>query len=186
MKKTAIIAIAALTSVASAEVLLEVDLSVANSITITATNGLSDVTVTGSTFTGALLADFFTGAGGAGFVDSGGVGTLTSAANASDGSPGIFNSSGNFGLNIWAWTADSDSDFTAGSVAFAGSATWAVDAVDYADMLAGNTSGNIYFAADTDDDIPSARILGTWNVVPAPSALALLGLGGIAAGRRRR
>ena len=186
MKKTAMIAIAALTSVASAEVLLEVDLSVADTITITATNGLSAVTATGSTFTGVLLADFFTGAGGGGFIDSAGIGNLTSAANASDGSPGIFNSSGNFGLNIWAWTADSDSSFTAGSVAFTGAATWALDSADYADLLAGNTSGDIYFEADTDDDIPSARILGTWNVVPAPSALALLGLGGIAAGRRRR
>ena len=56
----------------------------------------------------------------------------------------------------------------------------------YADMLAGAGSGDIYAPADTDDDIPSAVVIGTYNVVPAPSAMAVLGLGGLVAGRRRR
>lgn len=54
-------------------------------------------------------------------------------------------------------------------------------------MLAGTTSGDLYFPADSADDIAAgAVVLGTWNVVPAPSAMALLGLGGLVTTRRRR
>ncbi|MBL4809903.1 MAG: PEP-CTERM sorting domain-containing protein, partial [Phycisphaerales bacterium] len=67
-------------------------------------------------------------------------------------------------------------------------ATWSgLDAGEYAAMLAGNISGDIYFNADTDNDIADGAVfIGTWNVIPAPGSMALLGLGGIVAGRRRR
>lgn len=186
--KSGIFATTALAFVASgaqADDLLFVDLSVSNQITITATAGLSAATVSGSDSLGFLLADFFNSAG-PGLIDSGGTGDLTSAANLSDGTPGLFNSTGSFGLNVWTYTNDATSDFTAGQVAFSGTATWALDPADYAAALDNGVSGDIYFAADSDDDISGATLLGTWTTIPAPSSLALLGLGGVAAIRRRR
>ena len=169
MKKTAIIAIAGLATVASADVLLEVDLSVANTVTITATGGLSAADASASNFTGYLLAGFYNNAD-ATPAGSGATGDLSTAANASDGTPSLFSSSSSFGLNVWSFSTDSTVDVTSGEIAFAGSSSWTLDAIDYADMLAGNTSGDIYFGADTDDDIASgATLIGTWNVVPAPS-----------------
>ncbi len=182
----AVVAATGLVSVASAEVLLSVDLSVVDTITITATGGLSSADASGSNFTGYLLADFFTDAA-ATPADTSVSGDLSTAANASDGSADLFSGSTSFGLNVWSFSTDGTVGVTAGAVAFVGSTTWTVDAFDYADMLAGNTSGDIYFGADTDDDIGGAAVLiGTWNVVPAPSSLALIGLGGLVAGRRRR
>ena len=183
MKKTAIIAIAGLATVASADVLLNVDLSVANTITITATGGLSAADVSGSDGIGVLLENFFNDASFTS-ADTFVSGDLTAANDSSDGTPDLFSSSTSFGLNFWSWTNDSPSTFTAGALAFSGSATWSIDAANYTAMLAGNLSGDIGAYADTDDD--SSTIIGTWNVVPAPSAMALLGLGGIVAGRRRR
>ena len=54
-------------------------------------------------------------------------------------------------------------------------------------MLAGNTSGNIYFPADDASDLSTAMILGSYRVIPAPGAATLLGIGlGLGAVRRRR
>lgn len=171
---------------ASADVLLTVDLSVTDEITINATDGLSAATAAGSDSIGVLLADFFNDSS----TTSGDTlvgGDLTSAENSSDGTPDLFSSTTSFGLNFWSWTDDATSTFTEDEVAFLGSATWSITSSVYAAMLAGNTSGNLYFPADTDDDIPGAILLGTWEVaVPAPGALALLALGGMAGTRRRR
>lgn len=185
-------AVAATTMTTSAAVLLSVDLGNTNQITITATNGLSAISVSGSDFIGVLLADFFNDPSSS--FNYTGDGSFSSSANTSDGSPNLFNGAVDFGLNIWSWSNEATTSFTAGSVAFAGSATWSLSAVDYANMLAGNTVGDIYFPASTDADIAggpllqggSPGIIGNWTVVPAPSSLALLGFGGIAAGRRRR
>tara|TARA_R110000868_G_scaffold226872_2_gene479821 strand:- start:10610 stop:11170 length:561 start_codon:yes stop_codon:yes gene_type:complete len=186
MKSFALIAAASVVMSASADTVLSVDLSVVNEVTVIGTGGNSAATVSGSSFTGAYMADFFTGAGGTGFLDSQGVGGLTNTGNLSDGTPGIFNLVGHYGLNIWTWTAQTV-NLTANSSAFESSATWTVDSTVYASMLAGNLTGEVFFAADTDDDIPSATYIGTWEVkVPAPSSVAILGLGGIVAGRRRR
>lgn len=181
------LAIAATAMTATAEDLLHIDLSVGNEITINALAGLSSATTSGSVFTGVLMGDFYNG--GSDGVNVSGSGDLVSNGTVSDGTPGIFNSAGNNGLNFWTWTSSASAAFTAGDVAFTGSATISgLDAVDYNDMLAGNTSGDIWAFADTDDDIPFAVVIGQWTttVVPAPSSLALLGLGGIVAGRRRR
>lgn len=178
------LAVAASAMTANAETLLIVDLGTTNSITISATDGLSSASVSGSDFTGALLADFFGSTAGMNFLDSFGVGDLTYASGASDGSPGLFRATGSAGLNVW--SLGGTGDFTAGAQGFTGSATWAVDAGVYAEMLAGNTSGDIYAPADSDDDIGAATLVGQWNIIPAPSSLALLGMGGLVAGRRRR
>lgn len=184
----AALAVAASTMTASAidlDAVLCIDLSVADTITITATDGLSASTVSGSDTTGFYFADFFNSDPGF-LVDSLVSGDLSSAANASDGSPALFSQAGNFGLNVFSYTNDATSDFTFGAVAFSGSATWTVNSGDYAAMLAGNTGGDIYAFADTDFDIPGASFIGTWKVVPAPSSAALLGLAGFVGARRRR
>ncbi|MEL6797103.1 MAG: PEP-CTERM sorting domain-containing protein, partial [Planctomycetota bacterium] len=67
------------------------------------------------------------------------------------------------------------------------SATWIVDPDDYADILTANTFGTVFFPADTSDDIAAGAVaIGTYSVIPAPASAALLGLGGLAAARRRR
>ena len=189
MNKSATItglAVAATAMTASADVLLNVDLSVTNTITISGTSGLSALTTTGSDSAGVYLENFF-GAAGDGVAESLVAGDLTNVGNASDGSPNLYRDSGSdFGLNVFSWSPDANVTFTAGTQAFTGSATWTVDAATYADMLAGSTSGNLYFPVDNAADVVGADLLGTYNVVPAPGAMALLGLGGIVAGRRRR
>jgi len=139
-------------------------------------------------FTGFLLADFFATPGaGFGGVLGADSGDLTTFNNASDGTPSGFVGSSSVGLNIWSFSSDSTITVDVGAQAFSGSATWTLDALQYADFLDGATSGDIYFGADTDDDIGNGAILiGQYNVVPAPSALALLGMGGMVATRRRR
>lgn len=182
------LAVAATAMTASADhILLSIDLSVTDMITISATDNLSAGTVSGGDGTGVLMADFFNGGAGPGiFAD--GAGDLIAASDVSpDGSPGLFNSTGSVGLNFWSWSSDASSSFTAGSVAFTGSATWSLDSDEYAAMILGNMTGDLFAFADTDDDIGASTYIGGWSVkVPAPGSLALLGLGGIAAGRRRR
>jgi len=191
MKKAATILCAlGVASAASADDLLTVDLSNANEITISATSGNSAATISGSDTTGYYLADIFATAGLA-VTDTLVSGDLTSASNPSDGTPDLFTSTftpGN-GLNVFSSSTDLDLDFFVGTQAFSGSATWTLDAASYSDLVAGSpvgSTGDIYFPADTEDDLAGATILGTWRVVPAPSSMALLGLGGLVAGRRRR
>ncbi len=174
---------------AQADDLLLIDLSVPNQITITATAGLSAITTSGSDTTGIYMENFYSAAGGALSTSSTGAGDLTNAENPSDGSPALFRAGGgtDTGLNVWSFSSDTTVTFTAGSLAFTGSGTWALDAPEYADMLAGNTSGNIYFPADDASDLSTAMILGSYRVIPAPGAATLLGIGlGLGAVRRRR
>ncbi len=181
--------LAMLTTAAQADELLIVDLSVVDQVTVNATAGLSAVDASGSDTTGIYLADFYTGPGVAVNISTG-TGDFTSAENLPDGSPGIFRSTSDVGtgLNIWTWTADNPATFTAGALAFTGSGTWSISSDQYMDMLASNASGNIYFPADTGDDIPNAQLLGTYSVVvPEPAALSMiaLGLGLVMLGRKR-
>jgi len=171
---------------AQADDLLIIDLTVANEITITATDGLSAVTASGSDGIGIYLENFYGGSGDALSAPLAS-GDFTNAENPADGSPALFRGGGGSdpGLNIWSFSSDGTVTFTEGSLAFVGSATWSLDANEYADMLAGSMSGNIYFPADTVDDIAGASLLGTYTVVPAPGVVALLGLAGLARSRRR-
>lgn len=172
---------------AQADDLLIVDLTVPNQITITATTGVSAATVSGGDSTGVYMDGFYTGTGGA-LNETLVSGDITNVGNPSDNSPDLFRGGAgtDTGLNLWSWSSDITVDFTAGSQAFSGSGTWTLDADDYADMLANTGSGNLYFPADTADDITSATLLGTWRVIPAPGAATLFGLGLIGAAKRRR
>lgn len=180
-------ALAGTSSVAMANHVLTVDLSVLNQVTITATTNLSAATASGSTGTGFYLANFFNTNGS---LSSTGVAgnSLTTFNNPSDGTPLLFRGgTSDPGLNVWSYSTNSTSSFTAGTQAFAGSGTWNVSAAVYALFANANTSGNIFFPADTADDItPSTALIGTYSVVPTPGAAAMLGLGGLAALRRRR
>lgn len=179
------LAVAATAMTASADhILLSVDLSVANTLTISATDNLSAADASASNFTGYLLAGFYTDMTNT-VSDLTVAGDLSTASNPSDLSADIFSGGSDFGLNVWSFSTDGTVGVTAGTIAFDGSTTWTLSAADYAEMLAGNMSGDIIFGADTDDDV--GTYIGGWEVkVPAPGSLALLGLGGIAAGRRRR
>lgn len=185
----AAVSVALLAGTAQAQ-LLTVDLSVVNQVTISATTGVSDITTSGSDTTGVYLENFYGGSGdslSAVLVS----GDLTNFENPSDGSPSLFRAGGgtDAGLNIWSFSSDTTVTFTAGSQAFAGSATWDLDANEYANMLAGVSGGDIYFPADSFDDIAGgAMVLGQYNViVPSAGVLPLMGLGlGAGALRRRR
>lgn len=183
----AIVALAGLGTAASAEVLLTYDVSVPNQITLTATTGLSAATVSGATGTGFYLANFFTANQAlSGTLVPGG--NLTTFNDPSDNSPLIFRGGGgtDAGLNVWSYTANSTSSVTAGTQALIGSATWTVSPAVYASFLSANTSGTIYFPADTSDDLTSATAIGEYSIVPAPGAIALMGMGGLLVSRRRR
>lgn len=170
------------------ENLLIVDLSVVNQVTITATTGLSFGTATGGTTTGVYLQNFFNGGGVGGYGSTTGGSFASFLGTGTDTTPSLFRSTvagGDPGLNIWSF--ETTATFTAGTQAFTGSGTWTVTAAQYADMLAGNTSGLVYFPADTFDDVtPNTALLGTYSVIPTPGAAAMLGLGGLVALRRRR
>ncbi|HPF38833.1 MAG TPA: PEP-CTERM sorting domain-containing protein [Phycisphaerae bacterium] len=174
---------------AHADDLIIIDLSVPDEVTLIATAGLSAIDASGPDSTGIYFENFYGGAGdslSATFVS----GDITNFENPSDGSPLLFRGGGGTdpGLNMWTWSSATTCTFTAGSQAFTGSATFSLDPNEYADMLAGSASGDIYFPADTFDDLGSAQILGTYQVVvPEPGALSLLGLGlGVTLLRRRR
>lgn len=180
---------------AFAETLLIVDLNTTNQITITATDGLSGANESGSDFIGVYLANFYASSG-PGLDDSLVSGDLTNALNATDNTPDLFRSNGDSGLNIFSFSSDDIVEFETFFLAFTGSATWTVGAEVYADLLDNTSSGNIFFPADTEDDVVSANLVGRWEVadatvvpVPAPFFLlvsALLGLGGLMARSRRQ
>ena len=185
----AVLATAGAASASDLPVILVVDLSVPNQITVTATDAPSNATVSGSDTTGFYLEAFFGADGTSSLNESLVSGDLTSFLNGSDGSPNLFRGgTTDPGLNIFSYTNDATSDFEVGVQAFSGSGTWSLDADDYANMLiGGERNGNIWFAADTVDDLDDAVIIGEYNVIiPTPGAAGLLGLAGLAAVRRRR
>lgn len=191
-KSILIVALAGSAAVASAqslEDLIIIDLSVVDQVTLTATSGNSAATVSGGDGTGIYFENFY-GAAGSGLSETYIAGTLTNVGNPSDGSPNLFRGGAGSdpGLNFWSWSSDSTVDFTAGQQAFEGFATFGLSSAEYADMLAGSTSGVIYFPADTVDDISGATAIGTYTViVPSPAAFSAFALGlGATALRRRR
>ncbi|MEM7808447.1 MAG: PEP-CTERM sorting domain-containing protein [Planctomycetota bacterium] len=179
-------------SVASAqnlEVLLEVDLTVPNTVTITATDGLSAIDASGSDTTGVYLEGIFGGFAGGPFPSTPIAGELTSANNPTDGGALIFRDTTplDAGLNIFGFTADFPATFTAGEIAFTDFGTWTIDPDDFADFAGGALSGNIYFPADDFTDIAGLAPLGLYTViVPEPTTAGLLGVVSLGLLRRRR
>ncbi|GAA6183153.1 PEP-CTERM sorting domain-containing protein [Aliiglaciecola sp. NS0011-25] len=173
-------------SFASAALILQVDLSVENTITINALAENSSATVSGADTTGFYFDNFFANGSVNALGHSLISGDLTSALNTSDGTPSLFRHfSSDPGLNVFSYTDDAQSIFTLGELAFTGQASWTVSAGAYADALNGALSGDVYFAADDFGDLPGAQILGTWEAivdqvpgqVPEPSTFAIIALG---------
>ncbi|GAB4544091.1 MAG: hypothetical protein Tsb0013_00900 [Phycisphaerales bacterium] len=181
----AVLATAGAASAQQLDVLLEVDLSVPDQITITATDGLSAATITGSDGIGFYLDQIIDGTN-SNEADALVSGNLVSAQNTSNDDPDLFHFSGNTGLNVFDVVATGDLNFVAGETAFSGSATWNISADFYATFAAVGSRGLVYFPADDDTDLTSASVLGEWVIVPAPGAGALLAMGGLVAVRRRR
>lgn len=149
------------------QVVLQVDLSVPNTITITATTNPSAATMTGFDVTGFYLDGFFRARVAP--IDQVLVsGDLVSFADTSDGTPWLYRHNGSDpGLNVWTYTDTDFSNFTAGTQAFKGSGTWTVSPGAFADALQGSRTGNVYFPADDISDLPNAVIIGTYEVVAA-------------------
>ncbi len=163
----------------NAATLLQVDLSVVNQVTITSTDGASSATVSGGDFTGVYLDGFYSSVGGS-LNESLVSGDLTNFLNPPDNAPVLFRGgSGNdLGLNIFSFSSDSTIDFTDGVQAFTGQGTWTMPADDYADMLVGPTSGDLYFPADSQEDVAGATLIGEWersSAEPIPEPVTILG-----------
>lgn len=169
------------------DVLLLVDLSVPNEITITGTDGLSAATASGGDFTGIYLDNLYGGAGDA-LGTAPMPGDFTSDQDVTDTSASLFRagSGADPGLNIFSFVDGGTINFVAGERAFSGSASWSLDANEYDDLVAGNAAGDIFFPADDAGDVAGATVLGTYRVIPTPGALAVFGLAGTAVMRRRR
>ncbi|MEP7703450.1 PEP-CTERM sorting domain-containing protein [Paraglaciecola sp. 25GB23A] len=175
-------------SFANSALILLVDLTVENQLTISATSGLSLATVSGSDNVGFSLMDLL---GSPGFIGTLVSGSLTSANQTSDGSPILSNFGGSNNLNVWSFTGDQFMTFTAGSLAFSGQVITNVDAATYANLLAGQISGDVLAPFDnlivTDES--QASLIGTWQRVvqdvPEPSTLAIFALGLMGLASRR-
>lgn len=165
---------------ANAGLVLTVDLSVENTITILATSESSLATANGGDTIGFLLTDFFD-SNFSGLIGSSSLlsGNLTSANETTDDTPNLFSNALDNGLNVWSFTNDPQMTFTAGQLAFSGQASWTVSAANYTSAINGALAGNVYAPADDMADISNASLIGTWQVVevPAPSTLAILALG---------
>ena len=196
---TIALALFALPSLAQADLVLNVDLTVADQVTISALPGVSAGTVSGSDTKGFYLGDFYTGDPGATTLsDTSLGGDLIPSLDTSNGGSFLFNSNftpggaGSNGLNVFSYTDNASSEFEAGILAFSGSETWTLDAESYAQMLAGAADGSVWAFADTDDDIADATLIGEYVVkrpggaIPEPTSLVVLGLGSVALAFRRR
>lgn len=150
------------------ELLLEVDLSVVNQVTITATDGNAAASVAGPDITGVYLASFFTDAGTTLGISTGS-GDLAPNANTPDGSPNLFRAAdgADLGLNVWGMASGNPLEFITGSVAFTGTATWTVSGDIYSHLVANGGSGLLYAPADSVDDLPDATLIGLWAVLGA-------------------
>lgn len=176
---------------ANASLLLDVDLSIENTISISATSGSSLINASGSDIIGVYLDGFF----GSNTIDtiftSAISGDLTSANETSDLSPSLFHRAGDPGLNIFSFSNASVVSFTQGALAFVGSATWSLSESAYKHALNSAKSGNIFFPADTIDDLNNAFVIGSWAVkgidaqIPEPTTIAIFMLGLVSAGISR-
>ena len=188
-------------SAAQAAVVLQIDLSTVNQVTISATTGLSLASVSGDDGDGVYLIDFF---GNRVFSTSGS--TRLAGANlvyfnaTSDRSPSLYRGDSldgdslDPGLNIFSMDNDTPdpASFTSGVQAFKGSATWSLTAQQYAAFLQAPTSGDIYAFADTIDDLNGGpQVIGQYSVgssaaVPEPTSMAIFGLGAVGMAYRAR
>ena len=179
-------------SAAQAAVVLQIDLSTVNQVTISATTGSSLASVSGSDGDGVYLKDFFA-PGGSDFNIEDGLGSsLVYFNGTSNESQYIFRDSNDPGLNIYGMADFVPSSFTSGVQAFKGSSTWNLTAQQYAVFLQAPTSGDIYaFAYKIDQLNGGPQLIGQYSVgssaaVPEPTSMAIFGLGALGMAYRAR
>ena len=183
-------------SAAQAAVVLQIDLSTENQVTISATTGSSLASVSGNDGLGIYLKDLL---GDRVFSTSGA--TRLAGANlvyfnaTSDGSPSLYRFAGTDpGLSIYSMDNDTPSpaSFTSGVQAFKGSATWSLTAQQYAVFLQAPTSGDVYAFADSINDLDGGpQLIGLYSgvssaAVPEPTSMAIFGLGALGMAYRAR
>jgi hypothetical protein len=181
-------------SAAQAAVVLQMDLSTVNQVTISATSGFSLVSKSGDDFIGVYLKDFFLLGGSSFDFDSNAGGSLVYFNATSDGKPSLFRESNDPGLNIYNMDngTPSPASFTAGAQAFKGSATWSLTAQQYAVFLQAPTSGDVYAFAGTIVDLDGGpQVIGQYSfvssaAVPEPTSMAIFGLGALGMAYRAR
>ncbi|MCY3006926.1 MAG: PEP-CTERM sorting domain-containing protein [Planctomycetota bacterium] len=180
-------------SAAQAAVVLQIDLSTVNQVTISATTGSSLASVSGSDRRGVYLKDFFAPGGSEIDLDAGLGASLVYFNATSDELPGIHRKTNDPGLNIYDMDdAQVPASFTSGVQAFKGSATWSLTAQQYAVFLQAPTSGDIYAFADSIDDLDGGpQLIGQYSVgssaaVPEPTSMAIFGLGALGMAYRAR
>jgi hypothetical protein len=176
-------------SAAQAGVVLQIDLSTVNQVTISATTVESLATVSGNDTVGIYLKDLF---GTQVFSTSGS--TRLDGANlvyfnaTSDGTPSLNRvNSTDPGLNIFSMDdgTPSPASFTSGVQAFKGSATWSLTVQQYKVFLLAPTTGDIYAFADRISDLNgNPKLIGQYSVVggavvPEPTSMAIFGLGAL-------
>ena len=179
-------AISAASGVSASVILATFDLTTPDSLTISATNEVSQGTVSGTDLTGVYFADFYVGTS---FFDVGIAGLngdFVYASSTSDGTLSRYRAQFNGpdpGLNLFKMDNNVGTpSFTAGEQAFTGSATGVVNTTLYSQLFAlGNRTGDVFAFADSLGGVPSATLIGQYEIitsaeasVPAPPTLALL------------
>lgn len=157
--------------------LLVVDLSVQDRVTVTATTGLSAGTVSGATFDGFYLKDFFSTAGTVTVPVSpgySGTPTFTAASVATNNIPRMYRAGSGTdpGLNIYGYSGATTTTFTNGQLAFTGSVTWTVTTAVYNAMLTAPAAGDVYFVADSVGMLSTATLIGKYTVVKTNLAVS--------------
>ena len=181
-------------STAQAAVVLQLDLSTVNQVTISATTGLSLASVSGNDGRGVYLKDFFAPEGSEFDIEAGLGASLVYFNATSNESPYIYREINDPGLNIYEMDngTQDPASFTSGVQAFKGSATWSLTAQQYAVFLQAPTSGDIYAFADTIDDLNGGpQLIGQYSfvssaAVPEPTSMAIFGLGALGMAYRAR
>ncbi len=182
-------------SAAQAAVVLQLDLSTVNQVTISPLeDGFSLVSKSGSDDLGVYLKDFFAPAGSTFSVNSDAGGSLVYSNATSDGTPRLFRATNDPGLNIFSMDQGfpNPASFTVGIQAFRGSATWSLTAEQYAAFSQAPTSGDVYaFANEIGDLNGGPKVIGQYSVVgsaavPEPTSMAIFGLGALGMAYRAR
>jgi hypothetical protein len=182
-------------STAQAAVVLQLDLTTVNKVTISATSGLSLASVSGTDNQGVYLEDLFAPAGSSFQIDNDSDvgGSLVYSNATSDGTPRLNSTATDPGLNIYSMDngTPNPASFTSGVQAFKGSATWSLTAEQYAVFLQASTSGDVYAFASSEGDLDGGQVIGQYSVVgsaavPEPTSMAIFGLGALGMAYRAR
>lgn len=181
-----VLAVAGLAVSASAQqlpVLLIVDNSDPSNVVFTSTGNAAAVNDSSVSIVGGVsLLGLFAGGG---FNTNGS--QVVGGDLSPSGNPGAYDTIlndlgtlGTSGLNLWAVGVDGPQSFNTNDPAFTGSTS----GFDFGGV-AFNASGDI-IVGDTAGVPGSGAILGQWQLIPTPGAVALFGIAGLAATRRRR